>query len=141
MIKKSASVVWTGAGKTGKGEMTTPSGILQSTPYSFATRFEDKQGTNPEELLGAAHAACFSMALSFRLEAAGFKEQELKTTAVVSLDPTKGPAITESALSIKAKIPGITHEKFKEIAEDAKKNCPVSKLFSSASVTLNAELY
>lgn len=140
MIKKSASVIWTGAGKAGKGELTTQSGVLQSAQYGYATRFEDKLGTNPEELLGAAHAACFSMALSFRLEAAGYKEQELRTTAVVSLDPSQGPAITESALSLKAKIPGISPEKFHEIAEDAKKNCPVSKVFN-CNVTLNAELF
>jgi len=139
MIKKSGSAVWTGAGKTGKGEIKTESGVLQNVAYGFATRFEDKPGTNPEELIGAAHAACYSMALSFKLEAAGFKEQELRATSVIALDPTKGE-VTESALTLKAKVPGITPDKFKEIAEDAKKNCPISKLLN-AEITLQAELY
>lgn len=139
MIKKSGSAVWTGAGKTGKGEITTQSGVLQNAAYGFATRFEDKTGTNPEELIGAAHAACYSMALSFKLEAAGFKEQELKATSVITLDPAQGK-VTESALTLKAKVAGITPDKFKEIAEDAKKNCPISKLLN-ANITLQAELY
>lgn len=141
MIKKSASVIWSGAGKNGSGEMTTQSGALQSVPYGYATRFEDKAGTNPEELIGAAHASCFTMALSFKLEEAGFKDQELRTTAVISFgkDEKDCMSVLESALSLKAKITGIDSKKFQEIAEDAKKNCPISRLLN-AKITLNAEL-
>ncbi len=140
MIKKSGSVVWTGAGKTGKGEITTQSGVLQNAPYGFATRFEDKPGTNPEELIAAAHASCFAMALSFKLDEAGFKDQELRTTAVVSLDKDgDGFKVTESALTLKGKVDGITHERFRELAETAKKGCPISKLLNTI-ITLNVEL-
>jgi osmotically inducible protein OsmC len=141
MIQKSASVIWSGAGKNGTGEMTTQSGVLQSVPYGYATRFEDKPGANPEELIGAAHASCFTMALSFKLEEAGFKDQELRTTAVVSFgkDEKDCMSVLESALSLKAKVFGITEIKFKEIAEAAKKDCPISRLLN-AKITLHAEL-
>jgi osmotically inducible protein OsmC len=140
MIKKSASVIWSGSGKKGIGEITTQSGVLQSTPYGFGTRFEDKPGTNPEELIGAAHASCFTMALSFKLEEAGFTDQELRTTAVVSLDKEgEGFKVSESALSLKGKVDGITHERFRELAEAAKRDCPVSKLLNT-KITLHVEL-
>jgi osmotically inducible protein OsmC len=140
MIKKSASVIWTGSGKTGRGEITTQSGAMQSVPYGFNTRFEDKPGTNPEELIAGAHASCFAMALSFQLEGAGFTDQELRTTAVVTLDKDgDGFKVTESAISLKGRVDGITSERFIELAETAKKNCPISKLLNT-KITLNAEL-
>ncbi len=138
MIDKQATAVWNGTGKDGKGVVSTQSGVLSSSPYSFATRFENARGTNPEELIAAAHSGCYAMKLSFDLVAAGFTAEELDVTATVSLDPAAG-AVVKSALTLKAKIPGITADQFLEIADSAKKNCPISKLLN-AEITLDASL-
>lgn len=136
MIKRHADAHWTGTGKEGKGHLSTQSAVLIHTPYSYATRFENEVGTNPEELIAAAHAGCFTMKLSFVLTAAGFTPGTLDTKATVSLD---NGAVTEVLLELKAKVPGITKEKFDECASDAKANCPISKLLN-AKITLNATL-
>jgi osmotically inducible protein OsmC len=139
MIRK-ARAVWKGTGKDGTGTLTSDSGVLESTPYSFKTRFENEKGTNPEELIAAAHAGCFTMALAFQLQAAGLTATELNTEAAVSLDQDgAGFTITRSALTLRAKIPGITQEKFDELAREAELNCPVSKLMK-AEITLDATL-
>ncbi len=133
MIRK-ARAVWRGTGKDGKGELTTDSGVLSGTPYSFTTRFEGEKGTNPEELIAAAHAGCFAMALAFQLQSAGFTPTELAAEAAVSLDKEgQGFRVTRSALSLTAEVPGIERSKFEELARTAEKNCPISKL-------LNAEI-
>lgn len=139
MIRKSRAV-WRGAGRDGAGELSTDSGILDATPYSFRTRFEDKPGTNPEELIAAAHAGCFTMALAFQLQGAGFTPVELSTEAAISLDPDgQGFRISKSALTLHATVPGIDPAKFDELAHAAKINCPVSKLLK-AEITLTATL-
>ncbi len=127
-IVKQANVVWRGDGKTGKGEISTQSKVLNQTPYGFQTRFEGVAGTNPEELIGAAHAGCFSMALAFKLAEKGFAAKEIKTEAKVSLDKEgAGFAISSIHLTLRASIPEITESVFQELAKDAKENCPVSK--------------
>ena len=128
MIKRKANAVWEGIGKTGKGTLTTASTVLNNTPYSFGTRFENGVGTNPEELVAAAHAGCFTMKLAFNLEAAGFVPTQLSTQCVISFD---NGVITASDLTIEAKIPEITVEKFNELLADAEKNCPISQLFKA----------
>ena len=139
MIRK-ASAIWEGTGKEGTGHLTTDSGVLSSTPYSFKTRFENEQGTNPEELIAAAHAGCFTMALAFQLQAAGFTPTQLTTEAAVSLVPDgAGFKIEKSALTLRATIPGIDQAKFDELAGAAEKGCPISKLFN-AEITLDATL-
>jgi osmotically inducible protein OsmC len=139
MIRK-ASAIWEGTGKEGTGHLTTDSGILSSTPYSLKTRFENEQGTNPEELIAAAHAGCFTMALAFQLQAAGFTPTQLTTEAAVSLVPDgAGFKIEKSALTLRATIPGIDKAKFDELAGAAEKGCPISKLFN-AEITLDATL-
>lgn len=139
MIRK-ANAVWRGAGRDGTGELTAPSGVLSSTPYSFKTRFENEPGTNPEELIAAAHAGCFSMALAFGLQAAGFTPTELRTEAAVTIEPEgQGFRISRSALTLRARVPGIDDGRFKELARDAEKNCPVSKVLN-AEITLDAKL-
>ncbi len=139
MIRK-ATAVWQGTGKDGTGHLTSDSGVLDSTPYSFKTRFESEKGTNPEELIAAAHAGCFTMALAFGLQAAGFTPTELTTTAAVSLVPEgSGFKIEKSALTLTATIPGIDKAKFDEIAAGAEKNCPISKVLN-AEITLDATL-
>ncbi len=139
MIRK-AQAVWHGTGKDGTGDLTTGSGVMSHTPYSFKTRFEGEPGTNPEELIAAAHAGCFTMALAFQLQAAGFNPTELTTEAAVSLDPDgSGFKISKSALTLKASIPGIDKAKFDELAANAEKGCPVSKLLK-AEITLDATL-
>jgi osmotically inducible protein OsmC len=139
MIRK-ATAVWQGTGKDGTGHLTSDSGVLASTPYSFKTRFESEKGTNPEELIAAAHAGCFTMALAFGLQAAGFTPTELTTTAAVSLVPEgAGFKIDKSALTLTATIPGIDKAKFDEIAAGAEKNCPISKVLN-AEITLDATL-
>ena len=139
MIRKSRAV-WQGAGRDGTGALTTDSGVLSNTPYSYHTRFESQPGTNPEELIAAAHAGCFTMALAFQLQAAGFTATELNTEAAVSLDADAGGfTITKSALTLRAKIPGIDQAKFDELARVAELNCPVSKLMK-AEITLDATL-
>lgn len=139
MIRK-ASAVWRGAGKDGEGHLTSGSGVLSSTPYSFKTRFEDQKGTNPEELIAAAHAGCFTMALAFQLQGAGFTPTELSTESAVSLTKEgEGFRISRSALTLKAQVPGIERGKFEELAHAAEKNCPVSKVLN-AEITLDWEL-
>lgn len=139
-MKRSASAHWTGDLKTGKGMISTESGVLKDNPYGFNTRFEDQPGTNPEELIGAAHAGCFSMALAMILEQHDLTAEKIDTTADVTLEEVDGGfAITAVHLTLKAKIPGATQEQFEEATEAAKTGCPVSKLLK-AEITLDAEL-
>jgi osmotically inducible protein OsmC len=140
MIRK-AKAVWRGAGRDGNGDLSTDSGVLAKTPYSYRTRFENEKGTNPEELIAAAHAGCFTMALAFGLQAAGFKPTELATEAAVTLEPDGAQSfkISRSALTLRAQIPGISEEKFASLARDAERNCPVSKVLK-AEITLDAKL-
>ncbi|HUE02736.1 MAG TPA: OsmC family protein [Bryobacteraceae bacterium] len=139
-MKRNASAVWQGDLKQGKGAISTASGVLSNTQYSFAARFENGVGTNPEELLAAAHAGCFAMALSGQLGAAGLTAERIDVTATVSLEKTEsGFAITESHLELKAKVPGATQAAFDTATGNAKAGCPVSKLFNT-KITLNATL-
>ena len=139
-MKRSASAVWQGDLKQGHGALATHSGVLKDTPYSFATRFEQASGTNPEELLAAAHAGCFTMALSAALGGAGFVPKRLATQAVVSLEQVNGQwTINHVQLNTEAWVPGITVTQFQEIAAGAKANCPVSRLFK-ADIALSAKL-
>ena len=139
-IKKTASAVWKGDLKTGKGEISTQSGALKSNPYGFNTRFEGQPGTNPEELIGAAHAGCFSMAFSMILGGENFTADEIKTAAEVTLNKEgEGFAITAIKLTMSAKIPKIDQAKFEELANKAKEGCPVSKVLN-ADITLEATL-
>jgi len=139
-MKRNASAVWQGDLKQGKGSVSTASGVLSNTQYSFATRFESGVGTNPEELLAAAHAGCFAMALSGQLGAAGLTAERIDVTATVSLDKgDSGWGITESHLELKAKIPGATQQAFDTAANNAKAGCPVSKLYNT-KITLHATL-
>ena len=140
MIKRKGSAVWSGGLKDGKGSVSTQSGVLKDSQYGFNSRFADGIGTNPEELLAAAHAGCFTMALSGQLEAAGMTAQKLETSAAVSLDKVDGGfQITAVHLETVATIPGATDEAFQEAARKAKEGCPVSKLFN-ATITLDAKL-
>lgn len=129
-MKRNATAVWNGTGKEGTGNLTTQSTVLNQSQYSFNTRFADGIGTNPEELVAAAHAGCFSMKLSFVLGAAGFTADEINTKCVIDLDPAAGE-IVESHLIISAKIPGISQEQFDAAVADAKANCPISKLLKT----------
>jgi osmotically inducible protein OsmC len=139
MIRK-AKAIWHGTGRAGNGDLTTDSGVLDNTPYSFKTRFENEKGTNPEELIAAAHAGCFTMALAFQLQSAGFTPTELVTDAAVSLDPEgQGFRISRSALTLRAKVPNLDQATFDRLAGDAEKNCPVSKVLNAA-ITLDAKL-
>ena len=139
-MKKSGSAVWQGGLKDGKGAISTESGALSNQPYGFNTRFEGVKGTNPEELLGAAHAGCFTMALSLILGEAGFTATRMETSADVSLDKLdSGFAITAVKLTLKAQIPNIDEARFQELAAKAKAGCPVSKLFNT-DITLEASL-
>lgn len=139
MIKK-ASAVWKGGIKDGSGTISTETGVLKDAPYGFKSRFESGPGTNPEELIGAAHAGCFSMALSLMLGEAGLKPERIETHAAVSLDKAaEGFEITSSHLSVVAKIPGADKAKFEELANKAKAGCPVSKLLK-ARITMEAKL-
>jgi osmotically inducible protein OsmC len=139
-MKKSASAVWQGDLKTGKGTISTESGALKENPYGFNTRFEDAPGTNPEELIGAAHAGCFSMALSMMLGQAGLTAERIDTTAEVTLDKDgEGFSITAVALTLEARIPGASDEQFQQIANQAKEGCPVSKVLN-ATISLEAKL-
>ena len=138
MINRKATAVWKGTGKEGAGTISTQSTVLENTQYSFNTRFAEGKGTNPEELIAAAHAGCFAMKLSFELNAEGFTADELNATATVSLDPSKGQVV-KSAIDLKAKVPNISAEQFATIADKAKKECPISQLLN-AEITLNAEL-
>mgnify|MGYP003365903071 FL=1 len=139
-IKKSANSKWSGDIKTGKGSISTQSGALNNQPYGFNTRFEDKPGSNPEELVAAAHSACFSMALSLALGEAGFTADNIDTKAVVSLDEVDdGFAVTHIALEVNAKIADIANEQFQALCDQTKKGCPISKLMN-AEISLKAEL-
>ncbi len=139
MIKK-ASAVWKGTLKEGGGVISTETGVLKETPYGFKSRFEDGKGTNPEELIAAAHAGCFSMALSLILGEAGFTAERIETHAAVTIEKVaEGFEITTSHLDLVAKIPGIDQAKFDELANKAKAGCPVSKVLN-AKITLNARL-
>jgi osmotically inducible protein OsmC len=139
-IMRDATAVWTGAGKDGRGSLTTQSGTLKETPYSFTTRFGDGKGTNPEELIAAAHAGCFSMALAFQLSGAGHAPERLITKADLSIVQEGGGwRIAAVTLNLKAKVPGVTRDEFMKLAESAKANCPVSKVLN-AEITLKAEL-
>jgi len=139
MIRK-ARAAWRGTGRDGDGDLTTDSGVLSETPYSFRTRFENEKGTNPEELIAAAHAGCFTMALAFQLQTAGYTPTELLTEAAVSLEPEgQGFKITKSALTLTADVPGLDRETFDRLAKAAETGCPVSKVLN-AEVTLDATL-
>lgn len=139
-MKRKATAVWTGSGKEGKGHLTTQSTVLNKTQYSFSSRFEEGIGTNPEELVAAAHAGCFTMKLSFILGEAGFTPEELSTTCVITFDTALG-AISQSHLVLTGKVPGISKEKFNACAEEAKVSCPISKsLNASISFSLEATL-
>jgi lipoyl-dependent peroxiredoxin len=139
-MKRSASAIWSGDLKGGHGALATHSGVLKDTPYGFASRFESAPGTNPEELIAAAHAGCFTMALSATLGRAGFTPKRLATQATLSLEQVAGNwTITSVLLDNEAWVPGITAEKFEQIAADAKANCPVSRLLR-AEITLKAKL-
>jgi lipoyl-dependent peroxiredoxin len=139
MIRK-AKAVWHGTGRAGSGDLSTDSGVLAKTPYSFRTRFENEKGTNPEELIAAAHAGCFTMALAFALQGAGYTPTELNTEAAVSLDPEgQGFRISRSALTLRASVPNLDQSTFARIAKDAEQNCPVSKVLK-ADITLDAKL-
>jgi osmotically inducible protein OsmC len=134
-MRRKASALWTG-GKEGKGHLSTQSSVLNKTQYSFNSRFAEGVGTNPEELVAAAHSGCFSMKLAIVLEEAGFPPQELATDCVITID---NGVVTKSELTLKAKVPGISKEKFDVCTQDAKANCPISKLLNT-SITLNASL-
>ena len=139
MIRK-AKAVWYGDGRSGQGNLTSESGVLSETPYSYKTRFENEKGTNPEELLAAAHAGCFTMALAFQLQAKGYQPTELTTEAAVSLDAEgQGFRISRSALTLRASVPGLDEATFNELAALAEKNCPLSKVIN-AEITLDAKL-
>ena len=139
-MKQKASAQWQGSLKEGTGTLSTGSGALTDKPYSFKTRFEGEQGTNPEELIGAAHAGCFSMAFSMILGMAGFTPDKIATTATITLEPKDGGfAITASHLAVTAAIPGIDEATFLDLAAKAKAGCPVSKLLN-ATITMEAKL-
>jgi osmotically inducible protein OsmC len=143
MADKKATVHWQGAGKSGVGKISTETGAIKDYPYGFASRFgDDRSGTNPEELLGAAHAACFTMAFAFACEGAGIVTQAMDTTAAVSLvKDGDGFKISRIALTLQAKVDGIDDQKFQELAQAAKKNCPLSKALASVpEITLQATL-
>ena len=135
MIRK-ATAIWNGTGKEGNGTLSTQSKVLENAQYSYKTRFEDGIGTNPEELVAAAHAGCFTMKLTFNVDAAGFKADNIETTCGIRFE---NGAVTESHLTVKAKISGIDKEKFNEIVADAEANCPISKLLNT-KITVDATL-
>ncbi len=140
-ISRNATAHWEGDLKSGRGTISTPqSGLLDGTRYGFNSRFGDEKGTNPEELIAAAHAACFTMALSNALAEAGHPPTAVDSKAEVDLSMEGGPTLTAIRLSTKATVPGIDAAKFREIADDAKKNCPVSKALSAVPITLEVEL-
>ncbi|HEY0943838.1 MAG TPA: OsmC family protein [Opitutaceae bacterium] len=141
-MNRKASAVWRGDLKSGRGTISTESTVLKDTQYSFGTRFENGPGTNPEELIGAAHAACFSMALSAELQKAGFTAEKISTSATVTLEnhPQTSWTVTRIHLETTATIPGITPEKFAGIANGAKAGCPISRLLKAAEISLDARL-
>ena len=140
-MDRSASAVWRGGLKDGKGTISTQSGVLKDSQYSFSTRFENGVGTNPEELIAAAHAGCFTMALSAQLDSVDNKPDEINTTAVVTMEKTEdGPTVTKIHLTTRARVPNIEKEKFDELAKKAKEGCPISRLLKAAEITLDAQL-
>jgi len=141
-MKRKASAVWHGDLKSGRGTISTESTVLKGAQYAFGTRFENGPGTNPEELIGAAHAGCFSMAFSAELQKAGFTAEEISTTATVTLDnhPQTSWTVTKIHLETTGKVPGIDAEKFAAIAAGAKVGCPISRLLAAAEITLDAKL-
>ena len=139
-MERSASAIWHGDLKKGTGSLTTQSHVLNDTPYSFHTRFEDAAGTNPEELIAAAHAGCFTMALSSQLTSAEHPPSTIETTATVTMETTDdGPTITKIHLTTRAQVPDIEIDRFNELAKKAKEGCPISRLFK-AEITLDAQL-
>jgi lipoyl-dependent peroxiredoxin len=139
-MKRKASARWEGDLKTGRGVVSTDSGVLQSAPYSFTTRFENEKGTNPEELVAAAHAGCFTMALSAELGKAGLFPERLETTATITLDKLEsGWTVSESHLEVVGKVPGASPDAFRTAAEAAEKGCPISRLLN-AKITMEAKL-
>ena len=139
-IRRTATAAWQGTGKEGTGQLTTQSGVLKESRYGFQTRFADGPGTNPEELIAAAHAGCFTMALAFQLTGAGHTPESLNTEARLSMEQEGGGfAIKAIALSLQAKVPGCGPEEFQKLAAEAKANCPVSKVLN-AEITLDAKL-
>src|SRR5882757_10706492 len=139
-VIRKARAVWYGTGRGGKGKLSSDSGVLADTPYSFSTRFEGEKGTNPEELIAAAHAGCLTMALAFRLQAAGYTPTELHTEAAVSLEKDdEGFRVRRSALTLRATVPNLDQDTFERLARDAEQNCPVSKVLK-AEITLDAQL-
>ncbi len=140
-MERSASAVWHGGLKDGKGTLSTQSKTLSEAQYSFGTRFENGVGTNPEELIAAAHAGCFTMALSGQLTSAELVPDTLETTAVVTMEKTdEGPTVTKIHLTTRAKVPGASKEKFDELAKKAKEGCPISRLLKAAEISLDAQL-
>ena len=140
-ISRRATAHWEGDLKTGRGQLSTPdSGLMDNTRYAFGSRFGDEKGTNPEELIAAAHAGCFTMALSAKLTEAGHPPTRLDTEAKVDLSMEGGPALSQIRLKVEAEVPGIDDSKFQSIAEDAKANCPVSKALSAVPISLQASL-
>lgn len=135
-MKRTATAIWKGSGKEGTGTLSTQSTVLNNTQYSFNSRFAEGIGTNPEELVAAAHSGCFTMKLSFSLNEAGFTADEINTQCAISFE---NGAIVESHLTVKAKVPGIDAAKFQECAKDAEQNCPISKLLNT-KITMDAEL-
>jgi lipoyl-dependent peroxiredoxin len=139
-MDRSASAVWQGSLKEGKGTISTQSGTLKDTQYSFAARFAEGVGTNPEELIAAAHAGCFTMAFSGQLTQAGFTADKIETTAKLTLDMHDKPTITKIHLTMSAKVPNLDKAKFDELAHAAEVGCPVSRLLKAAEITLDATL-
>ncbi len=141
-MKRKANARWKGNGTNGEGSLTTTSGVLDETPYSFKLRFKDesgKNGTNPEELIAAAHSGCYAMALSVAIEQAGFTPDQVDAEAIVQLDQADGGfAVTKITLEVKGAVSGMSESKFMELAEGAKKNCPISKALSAVPIDLNA---
>ncbi|MBL7931703.1 MAG: OsmC family peroxiredoxin [Bacteroidia bacterium] len=135
-MKRSSTVVWQGSGKDGSGQVSMQSGLLKDARFAYATRFSNDEGTNPEELIAAAHASCFSMKLSFMIQEAGFNTEELRTKCTIVFE---NGSITESQLEVEAKIPQIAGDRFKQIVEQARTDCPVSRALN-VNVTLKANL-
>lgn len=142
-MKRKATAKWNGTGLEGKGALSSTSGVLNGTPYNFTARFKDEEGrsgTNPEELIAAAHAGCFTMALSFQIAGAGFTADELVTDAIVNLDQVEGGfAITGITLKLTGKVSGMSEDKFMELANAAKAGCPISKALGAVPITLEAK--
>lgn len=137
-MKRNATAIWKGTGKDGSGTLTTQSSAINQVQYSYKSRFEEGVGTNPEELIAAAHSGCFSMKLSFNISEENITPEEIVTKATVNLDPQKGE-IVDIHLEVNVKAPGLSEEKFQELVADAKANCPISKLFK-ASISVDAKL-